>query len=134
MATSRSDRDAGGDLKSLPLPELEKKLGSSPDGLSQAEAQKRLDQYGPNALEEKQTNALLKFFSYFWGPIPWMIEAAVILSAVDRHWPDFFIILTVAGGQRVWSGSGKNTRQEMPSPRSKPNWRSRRGSNATVSG
>ena len=30
------------DLKSLPMPELEKKLASSPDGLTQAEAEKRL--------------------------------------------------------------------------------------------
>jgi H+-transporting ATPase len=81
------------DLKSLTMPEVEKKLGSSPDGLSEAEAQKRLAQYGPNEIEEKKTNPLLKFLSYFWGPIPWMIEAAVILSGVVRHWPDFFIIL-----------------------------------------
>jgi H+-transporting ATPase len=81
------------DLKTLPLPEVEKKLGSSPDGLSQAEATKRLKQYGPNEIEEKKTNALLKFLSYFWGPIPWMIEVAVVLSGVVRHWPDFFIIL-----------------------------------------
>ena len=81
------------DLKSLPMPELQAKLGSSPDGLSQAEAQKRLAQYGPNEIAEKKTNLLLKFLSYFWGPIPWMIEAAVILSGVVRHWPDFFIIL-----------------------------------------
>ncbi len=83
------------ELKSLPLQEVEKRLGSSPDGLTQAEAQKRLAQYGPNALEEKQTSAFLKFLGYFWGPIPWMIEAAVILSAVDRHWADFSIILTL---------------------------------------
>jgi H+-transporting ATPase len=81
------------DLKTLPIAEVEKKLGSSPDGLTGAEAQKRLTQYGPNELEEKKTNMFLKFLSYFWGPIPWMIEAAVILSAVARHWPDFFIIL-----------------------------------------
>ena len=81
------------DLKSLPLPEVEKKLESSPDGLTQAEAQERLTQYGPNEIEEKKSNELLKFLSYFWGPIPWMIEAAVILSAVARHWPDFGIIL-----------------------------------------
>ncbi|BCB27441.1 plasma-membrane proton-efflux P-type ATPase [Sulfurimicrobium lacus] len=85
--------DAKDDLKSLPMPELLSKLGASPDGLSQAEAQKRLTQYGPNELEEKKTNAFLKFLSYFWGPIPWMIEAAVILSAVAQHWPDFGIIL-----------------------------------------
>ncbi len=81
------------DLKSLPLPEVEKRLASSPDGLSQAEAQKRLAQYGPNEITEKKTNSFLKFLSYFWGPIPWMIEVAVILSGVARHWPDFFIIL-----------------------------------------
>jgi H+-transporting ATPase len=87
--------DAKDDLQTLPLADLQKRLGSSPDGLSQAEAQKRLAQYGPNELAEKQTNALLKFLGYFWGPIPWMIEVAVILSAVDRHWPDFFIILVL---------------------------------------
>ena len=81
------------DLKSLPMPELLKKLGSSPDGLSQAEAQKRLAQYGPNEIKEEKTNAFLKFLTYFWGPIPWMIEAAVILSGIVRHWLDFFIIL-----------------------------------------
>jgi H+-transporting ATPase len=87
------EANAKDDLKSLPMPELQAKLGSSPDGLSQAEAQKRLTQYGPNEIEEKKTNAFLKFLTYFWGPIPWMIEVAVILSAVARHWPDFFIIL-----------------------------------------
>lgn len=90
---SESKPDAKDDLKSLPMPELQAKLGSSPDGLSQAEAQKRLTQYGPNEIEEKKVNPLLKFLSYFWGPIPWMIEVAVILSGVVRHWPDFFVIL-----------------------------------------
>jgi H+-transporting ATPase len=83
------------DLQTLPLAALQKALASSPDGLRQAEAQKRLAQYGPNELEEKKTNPFLQFLGYFWGPIPWMIEAAVILSAIDRHWPDFFIILVL---------------------------------------
>jgi len=86
---------AGDDLQSLPLAALQKALASSPDGLGQAEAQKRLAQYGPNELEEKKANPFLKFLGYFWGPIPWMIEAAVVLSAIDRHWPDFFIILVL---------------------------------------
>ncbi len=92
---SESEPDAKDDLKSLPLVEVEKKLASSPDGLSQAEAKKRLSQYGPNEIAEKETNPFLKFLSYFWGPIPWMIEAAVILSAIARHWPDFAIILVL---------------------------------------
>jgi H+-transporting ATPase len=82
-----------GDLNSMPMPELMAKLHSSADGLSQTDAQQRLIQYGPNEIEEKKINSFLKFLSYFWGPIPWMIEAAVILSAVARHWPDFVIIL-----------------------------------------
>src|SRR5277367_5158640 len=81
------------DLQSLSMPELQKKLAASKNGLSQTEAQKRLIQYGSNEIEEKKTNLFLKFLSYFWGPIPWMIEAAVILSAAARHWPDFGIIL-----------------------------------------
>jgi H+-transporting ATPase len=80
-------------LKTISMSDLRAKLGSSPDGLTQAEAKKRLTQYGPNEIEEIKTNEILKFLSYFWGPIPWMIEAAVILSAVARHWPDFGIIL-----------------------------------------
>ncbi len=95
--TSRSDAGSKtvgkDDLQTLPLAEVEKKLGSSPEGLTEAEAQKRLTQYGPNEIAEKKTNEILKFLSYFWGPIPWMIEAAVILSAAARHWPDFGIIL-----------------------------------------
>ena len=88
-----SNPGAQDDLKSLPLPEVEKRLASSPDGLTQAEAEKRLARYGPNEIPETKTNPLLKFLSYFWGPIPWMIEAAVVLSAAARHWPDFGIIL-----------------------------------------
>ena len=85
--------DAQKNLKSIPMEELQKKLGSSPNGLTQDEAKKRLAQYGPNAIAEKKENPYLKFLTYFWGPIPWMIEGAVILSGVVRHWPDFFIIL-----------------------------------------
>lgn len=95
MRTKENKSGAEDDLRSLPMPELQAKLGSSPDGLSPAEAQKRLTHYGPNEIEEKKTNPLIKFFGYFWGPIPWMIEAGVILSAVVRHWPDFFIILVL---------------------------------------
>jgi H+-transporting ATPase len=90
-----SGTDPKHDLKSLPMAEVQKQLESSPDGLTGAEAAKRLDKYGPNEIAEHKTNPLLKFLSYFWGPIPWMIEVAVILSGVVQHWPDFFIILVL---------------------------------------
>ena len=77
------------------MSEVEKRLESSRDGLSRTEAQNRLTQYGPNEIEEEKTNPFLKFLTYFWGPIPWMIEVAVVLSGVLGHWPDFFIILVL---------------------------------------
>ncbi len=91
--SAKSSSDDKDDLKSVPMPDVLKKLGSTKDGLTAAEAAKRLTHYGPNKITEKSTNPLLKFLSYFWGPIAWMIEAAVILSAVVRHWLDFGVIL-----------------------------------------
>jgi H+-transporting ATPase len=71
-------------------------LGVSPEqGLSDSEAENRRSKYGYNELVEEKTNVILKFLTYFWGPIPWMIEAAVILSAVVHHWADFWIILVL---------------------------------------
>jgi len=57
-----------------------------------AQVRERLEKYGPNALEEAKFNPVLKFLSYFWGPIPWMIEIAAILSAAVQHWVDLIII------------------------------------------
>jgi H+-transporting ATPase len=90
-----TDSEAAQDLKSLPLDEVESNLETSPEGLRQAEAERRLERYGYNEISEKEINPLVKFLSYLWGPIPWMIEAAVVLSALVRHWPDFFIILVL---------------------------------------
>ena len=61
-------------------------------GLSSEEVKLKLTEVGLNELPEHKTNPLLKFLSYFWGPIAWMIEVAIILSAVVRHWEDFIII------------------------------------------
>lgn len=92
---AKPEAESEDELKSMPMDELERKLESSPDGLTRAEAAKRLERFGPNEITEKKTSEILKFLSYFWGPIPWMIEVAVILSGVVRHWPDFFIILVL---------------------------------------
>ena len=70
-------------------------LRTSPDGLAQVEAEARLSKYGHNELAEKQTSRLWQFLSYFWGPIPWMIEVAAILSGVTRDWIDLTIILVL---------------------------------------
>ena len=81
------------EAKKASIDELLNKLSSNPRGLTSSEAEKRLQELGPNEIPEKKENPLKKFLSYFWGPIPWMIEAAVVMSAVIQHWPDFGIIL-----------------------------------------
>ena len=81
------------DLSTLPMDELMNKLTTSNDGLTGAEASKRLVTYGANEIIAKKQNQFIKFLTYFWSPIPWMIEIAVVLSGVLRHWPDFSIIL-----------------------------------------
>jgi H+-transporting ATPase len=83
------------EAKKADIDELLKKLSANQKGLSSSEAEKRLQQYGPNEIQEKKANPLKKFLGYFWGPIPWMIEAAVVMSAVIQRWPDFGIILTL---------------------------------------
>jgi H+-transporting ATPase len=62
-------------------------------GLSSEEARARLAQYGANAIREQRVSPLRKFLGYFWGPIPWMIDTAAVLSGVTRRWDDLAIIV-----------------------------------------
>ncbi|MFP3866941.1 MAG: plasma-membrane proton-efflux P-type ATPase [Desulfobacteraceae bacterium] len=79
--------------RTVSIDELLEKLGASLEGLTSEEAAQRLKEYGPNALAEKKVSPLAKFLGYFWGPIPWMIEAAAVLSLIVRDWNDFTIIM-----------------------------------------
>jgi H+-transporting ATPase len=84
------------DYKTKSSEDILKELESDPStGLSDVEAKQRLDKYGLNEITEKKINPILKFLSYFWGPIPWMIEIAIVLSALIQHWTDFWIILAL---------------------------------------
>jgi len=63
------------------------------DGLNDAEARSRIKKFGYNAIEEKEEPLWHRIFRRFWGPIPWMIEVAALLSAIVQKWEDFIIIL-----------------------------------------
>ena len=78
--------------KDLPVTELLKRLSATEKGLSSSEAATRLQQHGPNDIVEKKRSAVLAVLLYFWGPIPWMIEAAAIISAFLQNWDDLVII------------------------------------------
>ena len=95
MSSHDTNKMASPNQSAISVADLMQQLGSSPDGLNTTEAQQRLEQFGYNQIAEEQTNPLLKFLSYFWGPIPWMIEIAAILSLIVHHWEDFGIILAL---------------------------------------
>ena len=71
------------------------KLESGEKGLSTSEAEQRQSQFGFNEISEKKTSPVVEFLGYFWGPIPWMIEVAAILSLLVRHWADLTIIVVL---------------------------------------
>lgn len=82
--------------KAMSVEETLKDLNTSLEkGLSEEDAKKRLEKYGLNEIPEKKKSPILKFLSYFWGPIPWMIEIAAILSILVKHWEDFWIIFSL---------------------------------------
>lgn len=96
-----------------PIAQTVKGAPEAPDtdlsrGLSSQDAAERLKKFGPNAITEKKVTLLDRLIRYFWGPIPWMIEAAAILSLVLRDWEDFSIItamLLVNAGVSYWQES-----------------------------
>ncbi|QID19586.1 HAD-IC family P-type ATPase [Nitrogeniibacter mangrovi] len=64
-------------------------------GLAGDEAARRLDRIGPNEIATREETLLHRIGRRFWGPIPWMIELAAILSAAVGKWDDFGIILVM---------------------------------------
>src|SRR5437667_3094927 len=72
------------------------KLGTDPKtGLNSGELQERLSKYGPNALPEDKKSAFSGLLAYFWGPIPWMIEAAALMALIVGDWGDLTIITSL---------------------------------------
>jgi H+-transporting ATPase len=88
------DREKGQEASSPPAENKSpQSVTPAATGLSESEANRRLAEYGYNEIIEKEQSTARKFLGYFWGPIPWMIEAAMILSAAVGDFTDFTIIL-----------------------------------------
>ena len=100
----------------VPIPDLLEKLSTSKSGLSSADASERLGKFGRNEIVEKKQSRLVAFLRYFWGPIPWMIEAAAVISALIQHWDDLSIIAILLAVNAVvgfWQENKANNAIEL---------------------
>ncbi|XP_041015155.1 ATPase 10, plasma membrane-type-like [Juglans microcarpa x Juglans regia] len=86
----------GIDLERIPLEEVFEQLRTSRGGLSTEDAEARVKLFGLNKLEEKPENKFLKFLSFMWNPLSWVMEAAAIMAIVLANgggegpdWQDF---------------------------------------------
>jgi H+-transporting ATPase len=65
------------------------------DGLTTAEARTRLAKFGPNAMPDTSVHPLRMALEKFWAPVPWMLEAAIVLEVVLGKYIEGSIIATL---------------------------------------
>ena len=86
------------EYKETSVTETLKLLQSSTDGLTKGEVQRRLQIFGFNEVAEKRSNPVLAFLLRYWGPMPWLLELAIVLSVVLKHYLEagiIFVLLTI---------------------------------------
>ncbi|XP_024544580.1 plasma membrane ATPase-like [Selaginella moellendorffii] len=101
-ASGEFSQDSSADLEHIPLEEVFQKLKCTRDGLSTVEAEIRLKLVGPNKLEEKKENLLLKFLTFMWNPLSWVMEIAALMAIILANgdgrppdWQDFVGIVVL---------------------------------------
>jgi H+-transporting ATPase len=84
------------DFSTLTIAEIMVRLQTdSATGLTEVDAKKRIQQYGPNSVEEKQQSLISAFLKRFWGLTSWMLEIAIVISFVLGNYLDLYIILAL---------------------------------------
>jgi H+-transporting ATPase len=67
-------------------------VATLPDGLSDEAATKLMGELGPNAMPDTSLHPLLRALKKLWAPIPWMLEAAIVLELVLRDFSEAAVI------------------------------------------
>lgn len=86
------------EYKKMPSEDIIKYLETTVDGLSEDEADKRIKYFGYNEIEERKKKTLLNFFKRYWGPMPWLLELAIVLNVILKHYTEsgvIFLLLTI---------------------------------------
>jgi len=63
-----------------------------PSGLTSDEARRRVEKFGPNAMPDTSVHPLRMALQKFWAPVPWMLEAAIVLEVVLGKYVEASII------------------------------------------
>ncbi len=61
-------------------------------GLTSDEARRRIEKFGPNAIPDTALHPLRRALTKFWPPVPWMLEAAIVLEIVLGKYVEAAII------------------------------------------
>ena len=86
------------EYKDISVAETLKIVHSLNNGLTESEVKLRLQKFGFNEVSEKKQNSLFSFLKRYWGPMPWLLELAIILSVVLKHYLEagiIFALLTI---------------------------------------
>jgi H+-transporting ATPase len=78
--------------RALPAKSAAAATDDPPSGLRGGEARRRLARFGPNAMPDTSVHPLRMALEKFWAPVPWMLEAAIVLELVLGKYVEAAII------------------------------------------
>jgi H+-transporting ATPase len=62
------------------MPDTTSDAAATLSGLTSVEARRRLGEFGPNTVAEEAPAAWRTYLAKFWSPIPWLLEAAMVVE------------------------------------------------------
>ncbi|MGB9736443.1 MAG: plasma-membrane proton-efflux P-type ATPase [bacterium] len=108
------------EYKALSVEETLNTLQTSLEGLKEAEASERLKSFGYNEITEKKQNPFIGFISRYWGPMPWLLELAMVLSfLLDRPLEGIIILILLTINATIGYIHSRNSQRAVELLKSK---------------